>query len=75
MYFKFFMIPKAVYFYCILPCLLIIIACLAFKILYSQKKDTYYYYFNSNYFLLIGGILISAILLALLTGYSLICFT
>lgn len=70
MNFKFFLIPKAVYFYCILPCLLIIIAGLIFKIIYSRKKDTYYYIFNTNYFLLIAGIIISAILMALLIGYS-----
>ena len=62
MSFKFFAIPKAVYFYCILPCLLIIIACLIFRIIYSRKKDTYYYTFNVNYFLLIAGIIISAFL-------------
>ena len=70
MYFKFFAIPKAVYFYCILPALLIIIATLIFKIVYSRKKESYYYVFNTNYFLLLSGILVAALLIALLSGYS-----
>ena len=70
MNFKFFIIPKAVYFYCILPCLLIIIACLIFRIIYKRKEKTYYYTFNVNYFMLMAGIFISAILMALLIGYS-----
>lgn len=70
MYFKLFSIPKAVYFYCLFPILLIIVACLIFNIIYRRKKGTYYYIFNSNYFLLLAGILVSAIMIALLTGYS-----
>ena len=70
MYFKFFAIPKAVYFYCILPALIIIIASLIFRIVYSRKKETYYYVFNTNYFLLLTGVVISALLIALLLGYS-----
>lgn len=70
MYFRLFSIPKAVYFYCVFPILLIIIACLIFKIIYRRKKGTYYYIFNNNYFLLLAGILVSAIMIALLAGYS-----
>jgi len=70
MYFKFFSIPKAVYFYCVFPILLIIVACLIFNIIYRRKKGTYYYIFNNNYFLLLAGVLVSAIMIALLAGYS-----
>lgn len=70
MYFKFFSIPKAVYFYCVLPILLIIVTCLIFNIIYRRKKGTYYYVFNNNYFLLLAGVLVSAIMIALLAGYS-----
>lgn len=70
MNFKFFVIPKEVYFYCILPCLLIIISSLIFRIIYKRKEESLYYNFNVNYFMIIAGIIISAILLALLIGYS-----
>lgn len=70
MYFRFFSIPKAVYYYCFLPALLIIIACLIFWLFYRYKKGTHYYVFTLNYFYEIAGIILSSILLALLIGYS-----
>lgn len=70
MYFKFFSIPKAVYYYCFLPAILIIIVCLIFWLIYHNKKGTHYYVFTLNYFYEIAGIILSSILLALLLGYS-----
>ena len=67
---KFFSIPAAVYYYCFLPALLIMIICLIFWLMYRHKKDTYYYTFTLNYFFQLSGIILSAMMLALLLGYS-----
>lgn len=70
MYFKFFSIPKEVYYYCFLPSILIIIGCLIFWLIYKRKKGTYYYTFTLNYFFELSGILLSSLLLALLIGFA-----
>ena len=70
MYTTYFIIPRAVYFYCILPALLLIIGTLIFTIVYNRKKGTYYYVYTMNYVLNFISILLCLLLLVLLIGYS-----
>lgn len=71
MYSNYFIIPKAVYFYCILPALILIIASIIFNIIYHKKKGTHYYIYTLNYIYNIVSILLCALLFPLLLGYSL----
>ena len=71
MYSTYFIIPKAVYFYCILPALIIIIASIIFSLVYHKKKGTHYYLYTLNYVYNIASILLCALLFPLLLGYSL----
>ena len=75
MYNYYFVIPKAVYFCCILPALIIIIACILFSIIYRQKKGTPYYTYTLNYVYNIASILLSLLLFPLLLGYSMAMLT
>ena len=49
MYTTYFIIPKAVYFYCIVPAIAIIIASIIFGLIYHKKKGTHYYIYTMNY--------------------------
>ena len=66
----YFVIPRAVYFYCILPALLVIITAIIFSILYVRKKGTYYYIYNKTVFYTVASIVLCLILAPLLLGYS-----
>ena len=70
MYLDFFSIPKEVIYYCFIPSVILILLCLIFWIFYRKKKDTYYYVFTLNYLFQLSGIILSAMLLALLSGYA-----
>lgn len=70
MYSTYFMIPKAVYFFCIFPALLVIIATIIFNIIYLKKKGTYYYIYTLNYVCNVASMLLCLLLLPLLFGYS-----
>lgn len=70
MYSSYFIIPKAVYFYCILPALIIIIGSIIFWLIYRRKKETKYYAYTLNYVYNIASILICLLLFPLLLGYS-----
>ena len=70
MYTTYFIIPKAVYFYCILPALLLILGTLIFMIVYRRKKGTYYYVYTMNFVLNFVSMLLCILLLTLLIGYS-----
>ena len=70
MYSKFFMIPKAVYYFCLFPALIIIIASIVFAIVYRKKKGTEHYAYTLNYIYTIVSMLLSLLLLPLLLGYS-----
>ncbi len=66
-------IPKVAYLGCMIPILLISIICLIYYIIHRKNRGYYYYHFNQNIFLLIASLLITAILLPFLLGYSLAC--
>lgn len=70
MYNYYFVIPDAVWYCCIIPALIIILACFLFGIIYRRKKDTRYYAYTLNYVFNIGSILICILLFPLLLGYS-----
>lgn len=70
MYSYYFIIPDAVWYCCIIPALIIILACFLFGIVYRKKKDTKYYAYTLNYVYNIGSILICLLLFPLLLGYS-----
>lgn len=71
MYTNYFIIPKAVYFYCIVPAVVVIIASIIFSLAYHKKKGTYYYMYTLNYVYNIASILLCLLLFPLLFGYSL----
>ena len=71
MYTTYFIIPKAVYFYCMLPALIIIIGCILFSIFYRRKVGTYYYVYVLNKVYNLSSILLCLLLFPLLMGYSL----
>lgn len=66
----YFVIPDAVWFCCILPAIIIILASILFGIVYRYKKDTKYYTYTLNYVYSITSILICLLLFPLLLGYS-----
>ena len=70
MYTRSFTIPSAVYFYCLLPSLLIIIGVLLIMLFSKKQKGSYYYNYKLNYLYNGGSILITILLLPLLLGYS-----
>lgn len=71
MFDTYFVIPRAVYFYCILPALLVIVIALIFSLLYYKKKGTYFYVYNKTVFYTIASLVLCLILAPLLLGYSL----
>ena len=75
MYSYYFIIPKAVYFCCILPALIIIVASVLFGVVYRQKKGTKYYAYTLNYVYTIASMLICLLLFPLLLGYCVAMLT
>lgn len=71
MYSRSFTIPRAVYYYCLLPALLIILGVVLVLIFSHKQKGSYYYNYKINYLYNGGSILITILLLPLLLGYSL----
>jgi len=71
MYTTYFIIPKAVYFYCIVPAIAIIIASIIFGLIYHKKKGTHYYIYTMNYVYNFASILLCLLLFPLLLGYVL----
>lgn len=66
----YFVIPDAVWFCCILPAIIIILASILFGLVYCYKKDTKYYTYTLNYVYSVTSILICLLLFPLLLGYS-----
>lgn len=66
----YFIIPEAVYYCCIIPALIVIIACVLFSVVYRKNKETKYYAYTLNYVYNIGSILVCVLLFPLLLGYS-----
>ena len=70
-YTTYFIIPKAVYFYCIFPAGIVILASIIFGLCYHKKKGTHYYIYTLNYVYNIASILLCLLLFPLLFGYAL----
>ena len=67
---KFFIIPSAVYYYCLYPALAVIVGSIIFTIIYRRKKGTENYAYTLNYVYTIVSMLLSLLLLPLLLGYA-----
>lgn len=66
----YFIIPRSVLYYCILPALFFVFICLMYYIINLKKKGTYYYSYNLNMAFSITSILLSLLIFPLLLGYS-----
>ena len=67
---KYFYIPANVWYYVVIPILIIIIIYLIFNFLYRSKKGTYYYNYVVDYVYSTLGVIFCSLLLCLLLGYS-----
>ena len=67
---KFFWMPAEVWYYVVIPILLILLVYFVFSFLYKRKKGTYYYNYVVDYVYSTLGILFCSLLFCLLLGYS-----
>ncbi len=67
---KYFYIPANVWYYVVIPILIIILIYLVFNFLYRNKKGTYYYNYVVDYVYSTLGVIFCSLLLCLLLGYS-----
>lgn len=67
---KYFWMPKEVWYYVVVPILVILLAYLIFSLLYRKKKGTYYYDYVVDYVYSTLGIIFCSLLLCMLLGYS-----
>lgn len=67
---KYFYIPANVWYYVVIPILIIILIYLVFNFLYRSKKGTYYYNYVVDYVYSTLGVIFCSLLLCLLLGYS-----
>ena len=67
---KYFYIPANVWYYVVIPILIIILIYLIFNFLYRSKKGTYYYNYLVDYVYSTLGVIFCSLLLCLLLGYS-----
>ena len=67
---KFFLMPAEVWYYVVLPILVILLAYFIFTLIYRKKKGTYYYDYVVDYVYSTLGIIFCSLLLCLLLGYS-----
>lgn len=67
---KYFWMPAEVWYYVVLPILVILLAYFVFSFLYRKKKGTYYYDYVVDYVYSTLGIIFCSLLLCLLLGYS-----
>lgn len=67
---KYFWMPAEVWYYVVLPILVILLAYFVFSFLYRKKKGTYYYDYVVDYVYSTLGIIFCSLLLSLLLGYS-----
>lgn len=68
--FNLFMIPAEVWYFAIIPVVLIILLFLVFNIYYKNMKGTYYFNYVVDYVYSFFGIIICSILFSLMLGYS-----
>ena len=69
-YMKFFWIPSAVWYYVVIPIVLILFGYFIFYLVYRNKKNNYYYNYVVDYVYSTLGIIFCGLLLCLLLGYS-----
>ena len=67
---KYFYIPAEVWYYVVIPILVILLIYVIFNLLYSKKKGTYYYNYVVDYVYSTLGVIFCSLLLCLLLGYS-----
>ena len=67
---KYFYIPAEVWYYVVIPILVILLVYVIFNLLYSKKKGTYYYNYVVDYVYSTLGVIFCSLLLCLLLGYS-----
>ena len=67
---KYFWMPAEVWYYVVIPILVILLAYFVFSFLYRKKKGTYYYDYVVDYVYSTLGIIFCSLLLCLLLGYS-----
>ncbi len=67
---KYFYIPAEVWYYVVIPILVILLIYFVFNLAYHRKKGTYYYNYVVDYVYSTLGVLFCSLLLCLLLGYS-----
>ena len=67
---KYFYIPADVWYYVVIPILIILLIYFVFNLVYHRKKGTYYYNYVVDYVYSTLGVLFCSLLLCLLLGYS-----
>ncbi len=67
---KYFYIPVEVWYYVVIPILIILLIYFVFNLVYHRKKGTYYYNYVVDYVYSTLGVLFCSLLLCLLLGYS-----
>lgn len=67
---KFFWMPAEVWYYVVIPILVILLVYFVFNFLYRRKKGTYYYNYVVDYVYSTLGIIFCSLLFCLLLGYS-----
>ena len=67
---KFFWMPMEIWYYVIIPIIVILVAYFLFWLIYRNKKDTYYYNYVVDYVYSTLGIIFCSLLFCLLLGYS-----
>lgn len=67
---KYFYIPAEVWYYVVIPILIILLIYFVFNFLYRKKKGTYYYNYVVDYVYSTLGVLFCSLLFCLLLGYS-----
>ena len=67
---KFIWMPKEIWYYVIIPMLLILLGYFIFTMTYRRKKGTYYYNYVVDYVYSTLGILFCSLLFCLLLGYA-----
>ena len=67
---KYFYIPAEVWYYVVIPILIILLIYFVFNLVYHRKKGTYYYNYGVDYVYSTLGVLFFYLLICLLLGYS-----
>lgn len=68
--FKYFLMPAEIWYYVVIPILVILLIYLVFSLLYRKQKGTYYYHYVVDYVYSTLGIIFCSLLFCLILGYS-----